>query len=436
MRVGAGWGGAVFTVLAGCARVQAPPGGPPDQAPPQLIGTSPESLAVLPAWKGEVEFRFDEVVSEGSNPNFGLGTGDLEKLIVLSPSLAVPEVRWHRNRITVRPREGWRSNTVYRVELLLGVADLTGNRSKAGGVVTFTTGAPLPVRVLRGRVVDWTTQRPLPRGLVEAVLLPDSLPYRTTADSTGRFRLGPLPAGTYLVYGAQDQNNDLRVDPVREPFDTLRVDAGRDSVGELWVFRHDTTAARLQTVTPVDSLGLVLTFSQQLNPYQALPPDSVELRRLPDSVRVPVAAIVTKERYDSLYPVLRSVDTTAAGRARADSVRADSVARARADRIRADSIARAREAARIRIPGVEGRRPPAVDTAGTGPLRTRPPLFDKLYVRVRDPLQPGASYFVTVHGIQNLNRVTGTPKPVAVKLPEAKAPADTTKKVKPPGGGH
>lgn len=432
MRVVAGW--TVLTVLIGCARVQAPPGGPPDLAPPQLVGTTPESLAVLPGWKDNVEFRFDEVVAEGSNPNFGLGTGDLEKLIVLSPSLAVPVVRWHRSRITVRPREGWRPNTVYRVELLLGIADLAGNRSKTGGVVTFTTGGPLPTLALRGRVVDWTTQRPLPRGLVEALLLPDSLPYRTTADSTGRFRLGPLPAGSYLVYAAQDQNNDLRVDPVREPFDTLRLAAGRDSVGELWVFRHDTTAARLTTVAPGDSLSLVLTFSQNLNPYQALPPDSVELRLLPDSVSVPVVAIVTKERYDSLFPVVRPVDTTAAGRARADSIRADSIARARADSIRADSVARAREAAQIRIPGVGRRQAPTVDTTGTGPLRTRPPLFDKLYVRVREPLRPGATYAVTVHGITNLNRITGTPKPVAVKLPE-KAPADTTKKVKPPGTG-
>ena len=411
--------------LLSCARVATPPGGPTDLSPPRLLATAPESLAVLPGFKNEVEFRFDEVVSEGSSPNFGLGSGDLEKLVILSPSLAVPEVHWRRNRVTVRPREGWKPNTVYRIELLSGLADLSGNRSKSGAVVTFTTGAPLPTRTLHGMVVDWNTQRPQPRGLVEAILLPDSLPYRTSADSVGRFVLGPIPAGEYLVYGALDQNRDFRFDR-REAFDSVRVAAGRDSVGELWAFRHDSTAERLNSVTPNDSLSLLLTFSQPLNPYQRLPADSIEVRLLPDSVPVAVLRVLPKPQYDSAFPVRPRVDTSAAARARADSLRADSVARARADSIRTDSLARARETLELRIPGAQRRRDAARDTAGTGPLRTRPALFDKLYVRVGARLRPGATYLVVVHGIENLSRVTGTARQ-SVKIPEEKPPADTSK---------
>ena len=40
--------------------------------------------------------------------------------------------RWRRDRITVRPREGWRPNTMYRVELLPGVSDLRNNRATTG----------------------------------------------------------------------------------------------------------------------------------------------------------------------------------------------------------------------------------------------------------------------------------------------------------------
>jgi len=416
-----------LTLLLGCARMQPPPGGPTDLAPPKIVAVHPDSLAVLPRFDGDVEFQFDEVISEGASPNFGLGTGDLERLVILSPSLAVPSVHWRRSRITVRPRDGWQPNRVYRVELLPGVADLSNNRSKTGTVVTFTTGAPLPTRTLHGRVVDWMTQRPHPRALVEAILLPDSLPYRTSADSTGRFVLGPIPPGEYLVYGVIDQNNDFRFDP-REAFDTTRIAAARDTVGELWAFRHDSTAARLTTVTMSDSLSLQLTFSQSLNPYQRLPADSVELKLLPDSLPLPVLRILPKEEFDSLYGVRPAPDTTAKGRARADSLRADSLARARADSLRADSIARARAAAEIRIPGVPRRPVAGRDTTGTGPLRTKPAPFDRLFVRVRTRLRPGASYAVIVHGIQNLSRVTGTARQV-VKIPEA--PADTAKQAKP-----
>ncbi len=412
----------IAVVLAlGCARVQAPPGGPTDKAPPVLTSTVPDSLAVIPRFSEDVEFRFDEVISEGASPNFGTGTGDLERLIILSPSDQVPSVHWKRNRITVQPREGWKPNRVYRVELLPGVADLANNRSKNGRVVTFTTGAPLPTKTLRGRLVDWTTRRPatLGRGFIEAVLLPDSMAYRSSIDSTGRFALGPIPAGEYLVYGVLDLNNDTRRQP-REPFDSIRVAGARDSVGEIWAFRHDTTGIRAVTAAQNDSLSLVLTFPEVVSPYQRLPGDSVELRTLPDSTRVPILRVLTREEYDSLYP--KAVVDSAA-KAKADSAR-------RVDSVRADSARRAREAAAIRIPGVERPRETARDTAGTGPLNTKPALFDKLFVRLETPLRPRTRYLVVVHGIHNLSRIPGAPRAIfSVAAPDTtRAKPDTTKR--------
>ena len=76
----------VLATLLACARMEPPPGGPPDAEPPQLIAIVPDSMAQLPGYHGDVEFRFDEVISEGSTANTGTGTGDLEKLILLSPT--------------------------------------------------------------------------------------------------------------------------------------------------------------------------------------------------------------------------------------------------------------------------------------------------------------------------------------------------------------
>ena len=197
------WGRWIVASIIGaaCSQIGAPPGGPPDTAPPLIISTFPESTVVIPNFKGEAEFRFSEIVSEGTSPNFGLGTGDVEKLIQLSPSKFVPVIGWKRSRIVVRPKEGWKPNQVYRIEFRAGITDLRNNRSKTGRVITFTTGAPLPTRYLVGRVVDWTTSRPQALGLVEAMFLPDSLRYRTLADSAGRFEFGPLPDGEFVVAG-------------------------------------------------------------------------------------------------------------------------------------------------------------------------------------------------------------------------------------------
>ncbi|MGH7525725.1 MAG: Ig-like domain-containing protein, partial [Gemmatimonadales bacterium] len=280
---------ASLLLTVACARMEPPPGGPPDIAAPQLVTIAPDSLARIPDFDGEVEFRFDEVVSEGGQPSQGTGTGDLEKLVILSPTTRVPDVHWRRTRITVRPDEGWQRDRVYRIQLLPGVTDLRRNRSDEGAVVTFTTGAPLPSTTLEGLVVDWGTNRPLAEALVVALLLPDSLPYRALADSAGRFSFGPLPAGEYLVSGVQDENRNVRADP-REPYDTVRVRRGATRVGEIWTFVHDTTPPRVRDVAVNDSLSATVELTQMLHPRLRLTPAAVSLRLLPDSTPVAVAS--------------------------------------------------------------------------------------------------------------------------------------------------
>jgi hypothetical protein len=352
-----------------------------------LIAVRPDSFTRLPRFKGVTEFQFDEVISEGSTPNRGEGTGELEKLVILSPTTRIPEVNWRRSRITVRPREGWQPNRVYRVQLLPGVTDLRNNRSTQGAVLTFTTGAPRPQNTLQGTVVDWSTSRPAGGALIVATLLPDSLPYRGVADSGGRFSLGPLPAGDYLVAGVLDQNQDLRQD-AREAYASTRIPRTRSDVGELWAFVHDTNPPRIQTVTVDDSVSASLTFSQKLDPRQRLTPRDIRLRLLPDSVPVAVASILPKPLDDSLHRRTAAADTTTA----ADTTEAPDT-----------------------LPSGRGR---SRDEA----LTSQPPLFDRLVLRVPRPWAPRARLVVEVRGIRNVTGVAGNPVGV-VAVPEKAKPA-------------
>lgn len=378
-----------------CARMEPPPGGPPDLAAPQLVGIMPDSFQTLPEFDDEVEFRFDEVISEGSSPSQGAGTGDLERLVILSPTHDVPRVRWRRNRITVRPEEGWQRDRVYRVELLPGVTDLRRNRLDRGALVTFSTGAPRPETTFRGTVVDWTTARAAPGALVVATRMPDSLPYRAVADSTGRFTLGPLPKGEYVVSGVIDENRNRLADP-REAFDTLRV-ARSDTTLELWAFVHDTTPPRIRAVTAPDSVSATVELTQPLDPRQRLQPSAVRLSLLPDSTPVKVASILPKPVDDSLH---------AARAARRDTTARDTTAR--------DTAA---------APG----RPPTRARPGarreTGRLTARPALTDQLVLRPAVPWRQGARYVVEVRGVRNVTGVSGDVVGTLV-VPE-RAPRDT-----------
>ncbi len=405
--------GFIGVLVVSCARIEPPPGGPPDVTPPQLISIKPDSFAKIPNFKGEVEFQFDQVVSEGSSPNQGAGTGDLEKLVILSPTTRVPDVSWRRTRITVKPSEGWRPNTVYRVELLPGVTDLRRNQMKRGAVLTFTTGAELPKTTIEGTVVEWTSSRPAPAALVEALLVKDSLPYRGLADSTGHFSLGPLPGGEYLVRGVLDQNHNNLADP-REAFDSVRLAAGKTSAGELWAFVHDTTPPRIQEVAVGDSVSANVTMSQSLDPRQHLKADAVTVRVLPDSTPVQVASILTQAENDSLrHREAPTKDTLS------------------------DTTARVRPGIR-EVPEAPAPAPAPAPTPGGRPrvaqpklpeaLTTRPPLTDKLVVRVARPWTPGGRYEVEIRGVRNVTGVAGdvrggftVPKPSAADSTRAKA---------------
>jgi hypothetical protein len=387
--------------LLACARIEPPPGGPPDAEPPRLIATRPESLARFPDFKGDVEFEFDEVVNEGGSASQGTGTGDLERLIVVSPTNRIPEVTWRRSRITVRPDEGWRKDRVYRVELLPGVTDLRRNRSDTGAVVTFTTGAPVPTVRLEGQVVDWTSGRPPNEGLIIATLLPDSLPYRGVTDSGGRFSLGPLPQGEYIVSGVIDQNRNRRPDG-REAFDTARVKTkatGPTAVRELWTFVHDTAPPRITTVTVRDSLAAGIELSQPLAPGIRLKTADASVVMLPDSTPVPVRSILPKPLDDSLNaPAPSKADSAAPG--------------TKPDSARRGAPAPRRPAPTLGPPKPE--KPPS-----------RPPLTTQLVVRVSRPWRPGSTYVVTVKGIRNVTGTTGDVRGT-LTVPERPA-ADTTR---------
>jgi hypothetical protein len=415
-----------------CARIEPPPGGPPDTKPPVLVSITPESLSVNPGFDGNVNFIFSEVVSEGGSPSQGFGTGDLEKLVLLSPTNKVPVVQWHRSRISVRPREGWRPNTVYRVQLLPGISDIRNNKGVAGGLVTFTTGAPVPDYTLRGSAYDWTTSQPMRGGLIQAVLEPDSLVYKGITDSSGAYVFGPLPRAVYLVYVGLDQNRNGRIDP-REAYDSVRVEPDSGKVPEIFAFVHDTTPPRLTPPTVQDSVTINLTFTQKLDPYAHYDSTAVRVLQLPDSTPVPVLRVMTAAEFDSISKGDRAqadslqklrMDSLAKAQPAADTGKAakpdtlkkvgpDTVKRVRPDtvkRVRPDTVRRVRPDSMPPGAGLNKEGPGAAAGQKPPAKLSRPPLSDRLVVRLGTPVLPGTRYLVEVQDVKNVTGVPGSPK--------------------------
>ena len=389
---------AASILVAACASAGPPPGGPEDRTPPRLVRVTPDTNAVNVRDRNAT-FYFDEQINDR-----GTGEADLTNFFLVSPNDGTPRVSWHRSRIEVRPRHGFRRNTAYTITLLPGLTDLRNNRMKQGAAVTFSTGPTIPALSIKGYAFDWVQEHPAPEALIEAITS-DSIRYLAQADSSGRFTVGPLPAGTYLMRGTIDQNHN-RLQDRTEPWDTVRVTAPLTGQLELLIAPRDTLMARIQGVSVNDSVTLAVTFDRLLDPSQSFPLANWKLAGI-DSVGIPITAIRTPHEEKDRQAALQ--------RQAADSAR------------RADSLAK-----RPLPP------PPSAPPPDTGMNRrpSRPGPFTTLNVILAKPVTPSTTYRLTVTTVRALSgRVTGsqrqftTPKPP----PPPKVPTDTNG-VRPPQG--
>jgi len=382
-----------------------------------VAAISPDSGVLVESPPGAVQVLLSEVVNERT----AAARSDIAGAVLLSPVKGTVAVTWHRNRLSVRPREGLQPGRVYRLEVLPVLTDLRQNRMRQGRTAIFSTGPEIPTAVLQGAVTDWAGGRVGASALVEALLLPDSLPYRMLADSTGSFALRQIPPGDYLVYGVIDQDNNRERGP-REAFDTVRLTLADSATAELFAFPHDTTGPRLRTVELADSVTLRLTFDRPLDPSHVLDTSAVRLTSVADTATpLPVRLVLTLRQADSLRAAQgRPERPDSAGPTPRDSVRAPGADTARAGRRAADTT-RVVAAAPARSAPLAPAVGPRDSTRAQKMLARRPQPSAVRLLRLESPLAPGARYVVNVFGARSLSGVAATATgQVSVPLPRAR----------------
>ncbi len=409
---------ALAALASGCANVETPPGSPPDVAPPTVVERYPAPDAVVPDLDGDAWLRFDEPIQSPRG---------LDRQLDYSPAW-----EWRFTPTTsgfkVRPRDGWRSGVVYRVRLAAGVTDLMRNRTTQPIEWTFSTGPEIPRTRVEGTVFDRVTVR----GAQDARLLflpPDSTPYTVVSDTGGSYSMRTLPPGAYTVLGFVDQNQNRRLDPAFEPWDSAGVVLDGPAarvVLDLWMLPADSTAPVLLKAGAPDSATVLLEFDDPLDPEASLDSMRLSVTRSDDGSPVAVSGF----RVGDPAPAAGEGGEVppAAGRAEvvepADTARAPVVVapapgdaevaegRARLDSLRA---ARRREAADslARRADVDAEEPaeeePAAEEQATPLRRTadlKEPASPRLTVSMGEPLREG-SYRVSIAGVPNLRGLAG-----------------------------
>jgi hypothetical protein len=371
---------AALLLLAGCAQMQAPPGGPEDRQGPRLVTTRPDTMARMSSFPGPVVILFDE----------GLSEEGVEDAVEVSPRTSSMVVEKRGEEIRVDLRRGWERNRVYQVTVEPLIQDRFNNKIEGPVRVVFSTGPEIPNTRLTGSVVERTTGNAAQRIRVEAELAADSLVYTARTDSVGTFVFERIPVGRYRIRAYNDPNKNREMEPY-EARDTAVATVGGGPSPELSlsIITPDSTAPRLAGATFENGV-VTLRFDDFLDPSQPLEGIAVRLQGA-DSAAVAIAEV-------QVGALQVTGDSTGQDSAAADSARRPSRT-ARADSARADSTRR----------------------RGPAPAQT-------LAVRTAAALAPDASYRITVSGVRNLLGLAGggsvqfrTPR--AAPTPAAQPPA-------------
>lgn len=419
----------VALTLAACAHIEPPPGGPPDAEPPFVTAVTPDSGAIVPGFDGDAIIRFNEVIEERAGGGRGARTG-IGAMVLLSPVRGEVKVSWKRDAIAVRPDRGWEPGRIYHLEVLPGVRDLRGNVMEEGRRIIFSTGPDIVATTLAGVAVDWQRGAMLAGALIDARPAGDSVGYRTTADSTGRFSLESVPPGAYVVYAVQDQNRNMRLDG-REAHDSALVTLDSTARVELWTLQRDTIPPRVRNVRQADSLAAHVELSQPVDPYQPVDSLLVRVRALPDSNDVSVVALWRPAAYDSILTAARAAARDTA----ADTTAADTAARARDTVPPPARDTAAAAGVRDTLGAARGRAPAPRDSLTEAILSQRPPLSDRLVIGVAAPWQPGGRYLIEIFGLRSAAGVVADTVAGVLAIPEAREVApglpDTTRRGSP-----
>ena len=195
-------------VLAACANIGAPEGGPRDYTPPRILKTSPEMNAVN--FKGnKVEIAFDEIIQ----------IRDQQKNVIVSPvQKEQPAIKNLGKKIVVEFRDELQPNTTYTIDFSDAIEDNNEGNRITSYAFSFATGDVIDTLQVSGIVLRAKDLEPMQHVLVGIHSnLNDtaftSLPFERIGrtNDKGEFTLRGLKPGSYHIFALNNMDGDYKM---------------------------------------------------------------------------------------------------------------------------------------------------------------------------------------------------------------------------------
>lgn len=195
-------------LLAACANIGSPEGGPRDYTPPRLLKTSP-GINALNFTGNRVELTFDEIVQ----------VREQQKNVVVSPAQKEQAaIKSLGKKIIVEFREDLLPNTTYVVDFSDAIEDNNEGNRLNNFAFSFSTGDVVDTLQISGIVLRAKDLEPMQHVLVGVhTNLDDTAfthqPFERIArtNDKGEFTLRGLKPGSYHIFALNDMDGDYKM---------------------------------------------------------------------------------------------------------------------------------------------------------------------------------------------------------------------------------
>ena len=239
---------AVGIILAACASIGSPEGGPRDYTPPQVTRTSPEANALN--FKGQkVEIIFDEIVN----------LKDQQKKVIISPAPKTqPLIRTVGKKVTVEFRDELEENTTYVIDFSNAIEDNNEGNQLDGYSFAFSTGDEIDTLAVSGIVLRANDLEPMQHVIVglhsnldDTAFTNVPLERVSRTNDRGKFTIRNLKPGSYHVFALSDVDGDYRMARTEDIafLDEVIVPSTSEYTSQDTVFTFDRRVDTVMTAT-------------------------------------------------------------------------------------------------------------------------------------------------------------------------------------------
>ena len=210
-------------ILAACASIGSPDGGPRDFTPPKVVKCQPANMSVNNQDK-KLTLTFDEfIVLENAS----------EKVVVSPPQKEMPEIRTSGKRIHITLNDSLKKNTTYTVDFSDAIVDNNEGNPMGNFTYAFSTGTEIDTMEVSGTLLEAENLEPIKGMLVglyadlsDSAFTTQSFTRVSRTNSRGQFTIKGVAPGKYRIYGLQDMDGDFRFSQKAEKiaFDSVIIE--------------------------------------------------------------------------------------------------------------------------------------------------------------------------------------------------------------------